>query len=119
PLQPGVWWPPDQRTHGKEHEDLYVEVLYTLANRVGSLGSHPSHGHAHGHATAPEDLHEYAMAAFGFNAEQHRRLLAVAREEKPPIVVLNVVVLEAEGLEAKDANGECSAAGAAGSASSA
>ncbi|XP_052132745.1 uncharacterized protein LOC127752136, partial [Frankliniella occidentalis] len=109
PLQPGVWWPPDQRTHGKEHEDLYVEVLYTLANRVGALpGSLPHGAHQGAHqGTSQDDLHDYAMAAFGFNSEQHRRLLAVAREEKPPIVVLNVVVLEAEGLEAKDANGEC------------
>lgn len=30
----------------------------------------------------------------------------MAGEEKPPIVVLSVVVIEAEGLEAKDANGK-------------
>lgn len=40
------------------------------------------------------------------SAEKHYRLLNVASEEKPPIVVLSVVVLEADGLEAKDANGE-------------
>jgi hypothetical protein len=51
-------------------EDLYVEVLYTLANKVGSHGTHS------------EDLHEYAMNAFHFTREQHRRMLAVAREEK-------------------------------------
>lgn len=33
-------------------------------------------------------------------------MLHVAGEEKPPIVVLSVVVMEAEGLEAKDANGK-------------
>ncbi|XP_026481580.1 uncharacterized protein LOC113388417 [Ctenocephalides felis] len=42
---------------------------------------------------------------FGMSPEKHYRLLNVASEEKPPIVVLSVVVLEADGLEAKDANG--------------
>lgn len=37
--------------------------------------------------------------------ERHYRMLHVAGEEQPPIVVLSVVVIEAEGLEAKDANG--------------
>lgn len=32
-------------------------------------------------------------------------MLHLAGEEKPPIVVLSVIVIEAEGLEAKDANG--------------
>lgn len=32
-------------------------------------------------------------------------MLHAAGEEKPPIVVLSVVVVDAEGLEAKDANG--------------
>ncbi|XP_034249414.1 BAI1-associated protein 3 [Thrips palmi] len=118
PPPPGVWWPPDpdlrdhREAYANEQEDLYVEVLYTLANRVGSLGSHGlGHSLGHGLGVAPpkqvhqSQLHDYVRAAFGFTPEQHRRLLAVAREEKPPIVVLNVVVLEAEGLEAKDANG--------------
>lgn len=38
--------------------------------------------------------------------DRHYRMLHTAGEEKPPIVVLSVVVMEAEGLEAKDANGE-------------
>lgn len=33
-------------------------------------------------------------------------MLHMAGEEKPPIVVLSVIILEAEGLEAKDANGK-------------
>ncbi|KAL1417597.1 hypothetical protein MTO96_006151 [Rhipicephalus appendiculatus] len=37
--------------------------------------------------------------------DSHRRLLGLAREEKPPIPVLNVTVVEAQGLEAKDPNG--------------
>ena len=35
----------------------------------------------------------------------HDHLKSVASDEKPPVVVLNVFVIEAEGLEAKDVNG--------------
>lgn len=38
--------------------------------------------------------------------DRHYRMLHVAGEEQPPIVVLSVVVIDAEGLEAKDANGK-------------
>lgn len=38
--------------------------------------------------------------------DRHYRMLHMAGEENPPIVVLSVIVLEAEGLEAKDANGK-------------
>lgn len=37
--------------------------------------------------------------------DKHYRALHAAGEEQPPIVVLSVIVVEAEGLEAKDANG--------------
>lgn len=46
-----------------------------------------------------------AQRAFGINPDRHYRLLHAAAEEKPKIIVLSVIVLEAEGLEAKDANG--------------
>lgn len=42
----------------------------------------------------------------GMSDEAHQRLLSIAAEEKPPIPVLNVVVVEAQGLEAKDPNGD-------------
>lgn len=48
-----------------------------------------------------------AQRAFGISPDRHYRLLHAAAEEKPKIVVLSVVVQEAEGLEAKDANGKC------------
>jgi hypothetical protein len=38
----------------------------------------------------------------GYNAE---KLLVFFLTFQPPIVILNVLVVEAEGLEAKDANG--------------
>ena len=39
------------------------------------------------------------------NPVLHDHLMSVASEEKPPIVILNVIVAEADGLEAKDVNG--------------
>lgn len=47
-----------------------------------------------------------AQRAFGVAPDRHYRLLHAAAEEKPRIIVLSVVVQEADGLEAKDANGE-------------
>ncbi|XP_043585463.1 BAI1-associated protein 3 isoform X1 [Bombus pyrosoma] len=81
----------------KELEQLYIEVLYTVANTVGASTGQYAH--------YKEDLYRYAQEAFGVPPDQHRRYLNIASEEKPPIVVLSVVVVEAEGLEAKDANG--------------
>ena len=39
------------------------------------------------------------------NKKLHEQLMNVASEVKPPIVILNVLVKEAENLEAKDENG--------------
>lgn len=47
-----------------------------------------------------------AQRAFNVSADHHYRLLHAAAEEKQKIVVLTVHVQEAEGLEAKDANGK-------------
>lgn len=46
-----------------------------------------------------------SQRAFGISPERHYRLLHAAAEEKPRIVVLTVMVYEADNLEAKDANG--------------
>lgn len=46
-----------------------------------------------------------AQRAFGVSPDRHYRLLHAAGEEKPKIIVLSVIVQEAEGLAAKDANG--------------
>lgn len=48
----------------------------------------------------------YGQRAFGVPPDRHYRMLHLAGEEQPPIVVLSVIVIEAEGLEAKDANGK-------------
>lgn len=56
-----------------------------------------------------EEMYTTAQRAFGVSPDRHYRLLNVAVEEKPKIIVLSVIVQEAEGLEAKDANGKFSA----------
>ncbi|XP_053994233.1 BAI1-associated protein 3 isoform X3 [Hylaeus volcanicus] len=86
-----------QYRFNKKLEQLYIEVLYTIANTVGASTGQYAH--------YKEDLYRYAQEAFRVPQDQHRRYLSIASEEKPPIVILSVVVVEAEGLEAKDANG--------------
>lgn len=53
-------------------------------------------------------MYTTAQRAFGVSPDRHYRLLHAAVEEKPKIIVLSVIVQEAEGLEAKDANGKFS-----------
>lgn len=55
-----------------------------------------------------DEMYSAAQRAFSVSPDRHYRLLHAAVEEKPKIIVLSVIVLEAEGLEAKDANGEFS-----------
>lgn len=51
-------------------------------------------------------MYTTAQRAFAISPDRHYRLLHAAVEEKPKIIVLSVIVQEAEGLEAKDANGK-------------
>lgn len=51
-------------------------------------------------------MYLHAQRAFGISPDHHYRLLHAAAEEKPKIIVLSVIVQEADGLEAKDANGK-------------
>ncbi|KAG1653856.1 BAI1-associated protein 3 [Nymphon striatum] len=85
-------------TIGKRERDLlYVEVLYTIQHKLGvTTGSYSPY---------TGDLLEYAQEAFKMSHDGHLRLMSVAEDEKPPILVLNLVVVEARGLEAKDPNG--------------
>lgn len=53
-------------------------------------------------------MYNTAQRAFGVSPDRHYRLLNAAVEEKPKVIVLSVIVQEAEGLEAKDANGKLS-----------
>jgi hypothetical protein len=53
---------------------LYVEVLYTITNKVGASTGQYSH--------YKEDLYCYAQEAFGISSELHRKFMAIASEEK-------------------------------------
>lgn len=52
-----------------------------------------------------EEVIEYARRAFKVPTDVHARALIAAGSERPPTVVLGCAVIEADGLEAKDANG--------------
>jgi hypothetical protein len=82
----------------KEYELLYIETLYTIKHKIGTTISRHSEGE--------NDLYAYAQEAFGLTPNEHQRLLARASEEKPPILILNIEIVEAKDLEAKDANGK-------------
>lgn len=47
----------------------------------------------------------HVQRAFFVSPDLHYRMLHAAAEEKPRIIVLTVLVQEADNLEAKDANG--------------
>uniref|UniRef100_A0A182KCG4 Uncharacterized protein n=2 Tax=Anopheles christyi TaxID=43041 RepID=A0A182KCG4_9DIPT len=119
-----------ERSEQKEH--LYLDVLYAIANTVGA----PAPGGQMYHtwhikitrsffpfpprafhrsrrmllhtqfAHYKEEMYLQAQRVFNVSADRHYRLQHAATEEKPKIIVLTVIVQEAEGLEAKDANGE-------------
>lgn len=56
-------------------------------------------------AAYKEEVIEYARRAFRISQEVHARAIRAAGSERPPTVVLGCSVIEADGLEAKDANG--------------
>lgn len=74
-------------------------MLYCIENAVGA----PAPGGQF--AAYKEEVIEYARRAFRVAPEVHARALRAAGSERPPTVVLGCTVIEADGLEAKDANG--------------
>ncbi|KAG6459452.1 BAI1-associated protein 3 [Manduca sexta] len=89
---------PAQLSH-KEHEHLYTEVLYCIENAVGAPAPDGQF------ASFKDEVIEYARRAFRISPEVHARAVRAAGSERPPTVVLGCAVIEADGLEAKDANG--------------
>lgn len=75
-------------------------MLYCIENAVGA----PAPGGQF--AAYKEEVIEYARRAFRVPPEAHGRALRAAGSERPPTVVLGCTVIEADGLEAKDANGK-------------
>ncbi|XP_058835851.1 BAI1-associated protein 3 isoform X4 [Topomyia yanbarensis] len=94
-----------ERSEQKEH--LYLDVLYAIANTVGAPapGGQYSEKKLLQFAHYKEEMYLQAQRVFNVSADRHYRLQHAANEEKPKIIVLTVIVQEAEGLEAKDANG--------------
>lgn len=66
--------PMDTKICSREAEQLYVEVLYTIKNKVGASTGPYAH--------YQDELYQYAQEAFGIHPHKHRKLLAVASEEK-------------------------------------
>lgn len=74
-------------------------MLYCIENAVGAPAPDGQF------AAYKEEVIEYARRAFRVPLEAHARALRAAGSERPPTVVLGCTVIEADGLEAKDANG--------------
>ncbi|TMS36236.1 hypothetical protein L596_003449 [Steinernema carpocapsae] len=84
----------DNKERIQVFQDLYVEALYTIVHKVGKSIALPE-----------AQLCKYVQNAFQVDDSLHQRLLDRAKKEKPPIVLLNVLLLEARDLIAKDING--------------
>ncbi|VDL76860.1 unnamed protein product [Nippostrongylus brasiliensis] len=92
----------------KELEALYVEALYTITHKVGKE-----------ECESRENLYKYVRSAFQGDTQLHNTLMEKAKQNKasksrqyskfwtpePPVVLLNVLLLEAKDLIAKDVNG--------------
>ncbi|RCN53545.1 C2 domain protein [Ancylostoma caninum] len=75
-------------------EALYVEALYTITHKVGKE-----------ECESRENLYKYVRSAFQGDTQLHNSLMEKAKQNKPPVVLLNVLLLEAKDLIAKDING--------------
>lgn len=75
-------------------------MLYCIENAVGAPAPDGQF------AAYKEEVVEHARRAFRVSPEVHARALRAAGSERPPTVVLGCSVIEADGLEAKDANGK-------------
>ncbi|KIH49325.1 hypothetical protein ANCDUO_20600, partial [Ancylostoma duodenale] len=73
---------------------LYVEALYTITHKVGKE-----------ECESRENLYKYVRSAFQGDTQLHNSLMEKAKQNKPPVVLLNVLLLEAKDLIAKDING--------------
>ncbi|CAD6185172.1 unnamed protein product [Caenorhabditis auriculariae] len=79
----------------KQIEALYVEALYTIAHKLGQGDAEESQ----------DNLYKYVRSAFQGDQNLHHDLMEKAKQTKPPVVLLNVLLLEAKDLIAKDVNG--------------
>ncbi|TRY68734.1 hypothetical protein TCAL_10740 [Tigriopus californicus] len=101
----------------EERRSLYREVLYTINHKIGSSrtrdlspmrlkSDYGGFNQCPQNANAIKDnLMSFAQKAFRITREEHQKLVEEAKSDKPPLIVLNVVVIEAKDLEAKDSDG--------------
>ncbi|GAB6032649.1 hypothetical protein CHUAL_011527 [Chamberlinius hualienensis] len=75
-------------------EELYIVVLYTIINGIGYRNGFNI-----------DVFIEYSRKAFKMNDEDHIKLISMAINKQPPIIVLKLIIIEARDLEAKDPNG--------------
>ncbi|KAJ1347149.1 hypothetical protein KIN20_002124 [Parelaphostrongylus tenuis] len=78
----------------KKLEALYVEALYTITHKVGKE-----------ECESKENLYKYVRSAFQVDTKLHNALMEKAKQNKPPVILLNVLLLEAKDLIAKDVDG--------------
>lgn len=74
-------------------KEIYIEVLNVVQHRIGISGF------------TDEELLGYVRQVFKVNQHEHDLCLFKASELKVPTLLLNVDIIEAKNLEAKDANG--------------
>ncbi|CAH8675952.1 Cathepsin L2 [Schistosoma haematobium] len=78
-------------------EYLFVRVQYTMRNQIGKSSSKFS--------CSAEVIDQYVKNVFDLPTKIYDDLRTEACQAEPPVVVLNVSVIEAKNLEAKDLNG--------------
>ncbi|KAF2898858.1 hypothetical protein ILUMI_07316 [Ignelater luminosus] len=81
---------------GMNIEELYSEILYEILHNVGCDVSYE---------VGQTALFSYIQEAFKIPNEKHNELLSAAERKEPPELLLNVEVIEAKDLVAKDSNG--------------
>uniref|UniRef100_A0A0K0D0U6 C2 domain-containing protein n=1 Tax=Angiostrongylus cantonensis TaxID=6313 RepID=A0A0K0D0U6_ANGCA len=69
-------------------------ALYTITHKVGKE-----------ECESKENLYKYVRSAFQVDTQLHNTLMEKAKQNKPPVILLNVLLLEAKDLIAKDVNG--------------
>ncbi|CAH1131281.1 unnamed protein product [Ceutorhynchus assimilis] len=77
-------------------DELYTEMLYVILHNVGCDVAFE---------VGQTALFSYAQDAFKIPNSKHRQLMDVAEQKEDPELIINVEVIEAKELRAKDANG--------------
>ena len=77
-------------------DELYSEILYVILHNVGCDGDYE---------VGQTALLSYAQDAFKIASDKHREILDEVQRKEPPEMLLNVEVIEAKDLVAKDPNG--------------